>query len=179
MGPIENLTKQKLRAGELALGFGVHHLRSSGTAMIAAATGHDWLFIDMEHGAFSVQEATQICLAALSTGVTPIVRVTAANLDDGARALDNGAMGVIVAAPTAGACAGLPGACIGAATSLGLSVDEMTKAMLAAGMIGVFVAAHATFAAEVGGCQAECGSGSGMAAAALVTLPPPLLTTTE
>lgn len=79
-------------------------------------------------------------------------------------------MGVIVAAPTAGACAGLPGACIGAATSLGLSVDEMTKAMLAAGMIGVFIAAHATFAAEVGGCQAECGSGSGMASAALVTL---------
>jgi L-serine dehydratase len=79
-------------------------------------------------------------------------------------------MGVIVAAPTAGACAGLPGACIGAATSLGLSVDEMTKAMLSAGMIGVFIAAHATFAAEVGGCQAECGSGSGMAAAALVTL---------
>jgi L-serine dehydratase len=79
-------------------------------------------------------------------------------------------MGVIVAAPTAGACAGLPGACIGAATSLGVSVDEMIKAMLAAGMIGVFIAAHATFAAEVGGCQAECGSGSGMAAAALVTL---------
>ncbi len=79
-------------------------------------------------------------------------------------------MGVIVAAPTAGSCAGLPGACIGAATSLGLSVDEMTKAMLSAGMIGVFIAAHATFAAEVGGCQAECGSGSGMAAAALVTL---------
>ena len=42
--------------------------------------------------------------------------------------------------------------------------------MLAAGMIGVFIAAHATFAAEVGGCQAECGAGSGMAAAALVTL---------
>jgi L-serine dehydratase len=79
-------------------------------------------------------------------------------------------MGVIVAAPTAGSCGGLPGACIGAATSLGLSVDEMTQAMLSAGMIGVFIAAHATFAAEVGGCQAECGAGSGMAAAALVTL---------
>jgi len=37
-------------------------------------------------------------------------------------------------------------------------------------MIGVFIAAHATFAAEVGGCQAECGAGSGMAAAALVSL---------
>lgn len=80
------------------------------------------------------------------------------------------AMGVIVAAPTAGACGGLPGACMGAASAMGLSMDDMTRAMLAAGMIGVFIAAHATFAAEIGGCQAECGAGSGMAAAALVTL---------
>ncbi len=79
-------------------------------------------------------------------------------------------MGVIVASPTAGSCGGLPGACIGAASALGLSLQETTRAMLAAGMIGVFIAAHATFAAEVGGCQAECGAGSGMAAAALVTL---------
>jgi len=79
-------------------------------------------------------------------------------------------MGVIVAAPTAGSCGGLPGACIGAASALGLSVDEIMHAMLAAGLIGIFIAAHATFAAEVGGCQAECGSGSGMASAALVTL---------
>jgi L-serine dehydratase len=79
-------------------------------------------------------------------------------------------MGVIVAAPTAGACGGLPGACVGAARAMGLSLDELARAMLAAGMIGVFIAAHATFAAEVGGCQAECGAGSGMAASALVTL---------
>jgi L-serine dehydratase len=80
------------------------------------------------------------------------------------------AMGLIVAAPTAGACGGLPGACIGAARAMGLSKDDMIHAMLAGGIIGVFIAAHATFAAEVGGCQAECGAGSGMAAAALVTL---------
>jgi len=79
-------------------------------------------------------------------------------------------MGVIVAAPTAGACAGLPGATIGAARSLGLSTEETAHAMLAAGVIGMFIAARATFAAEVGGCQAETGSGAGMAAAALVTL---------
>jgi len=80
------------------------------------------------------------------------------------------AMGLIVAAPTAGACGGLPGAVIGAADAVGLSKEDITRAMLAGGMIGVFIAAHATFAAEVGGCQAECGAGSGMAAAALVTL---------
>ena len=80
------------------------------------------------------------------------------------------AMGLIVAAPTAGACGGLPGACIGAADALDLGREDVTRAMLAGGMIGVFIAAHATFAAEVGGCQAECGAGSGMAAAALVNL---------
>lgn len=79
-------------------------------------------------------------------------------------------MGVIVAAPTAGSCGGLPGAVIAAALDLGRSDEELVQAMLAAGLIGVFIASRATFAAEVGGCQAECGSGSGMAAAALVTL---------
>ena len=80
------------------------------------------------------------------------------------------AMGVIVAAPTAGACGALPGAVIGAAEGLGLPEADMTRAMLAAGLIGVFISARATFAAEVCGCQAECGAGSAMAAAALVTL---------
>lgn len=79
-------------------------------------------------------------------------------------------MGVIVAAPTAGSCGALPGAVIGTGTALQLSDDDLVKALLAAGMIGVFIAAHATFAAEVGGCMAECGSGSGMAAAAIVVL---------
>ncbi len=77
-------------------------------------------------------------------------------------------MGVIVAAPTAGACGALPGEVLGAGKCMGSSVDEMTKGMLAAGMIGTFIATHSTFAAEKSGCQAECGAGSGMAAAALV-----------
>lgn len=79
-------------------------------------------------------------------------------------------MGVIVAAPTAGSCGALPGALIGMADSLQVTEDELVKAMLAAGLIGVFIAAHATFAAEVGGCMAETGSGSGMAAAGLTVL---------
>ena len=79
-------------------------------------------------------------------------------------------MGVVVAAPTAGSCGALPGAIIGISTELNLPEDDMVKSMLAAGLIGVFIAAHATFAAEVGGCMAECGSGSGMAAAGIVGL---------
>ena len=53
---------------------------------------------------------------------------------------------------------------------MGLSDEETVKALLIAGLIGVFIAAHATFAAEVGGCQAECGAGASMAAASLVYL---------
>jgi L-serine dehydratase len=79
-------------------------------------------------------------------------------------------MGVIVAAPTAGACGALPGACVGAGHSMGLGREAMARGMLAAGLIGIFIAHRSTFAAEVCGCQAECGAGSGMAAAALVTL---------
>ncbi|GAB5555307.1 MAG: L-serine ammonia-lyase, iron-sulfur-dependent, subunit alpha [Saprospiraceae bacterium] len=79
-------------------------------------------------------------------------------------------MGVIVAAPTAGSCGALPGAVLATSNAMDLPEDEAVKAMLAAGMIGVFIAAHSTFAAEVGGCQAECGSGSSMAAAAIVGL---------
>ena len=79
-------------------------------------------------------------------------------------------MGVIVAAPTAGSCGALPGALFGTAHSLECQEDDLVKAMLSAGLIGVFIAAHATFAAEVGGCMAETGSGGGMAAAAIVEM---------
>lgn len=79
-------------------------------------------------------------------------------------------MGVIVAAPTAGACAALPGAVIGMAEAMGKDETEMAKGMLAAGLVGTFIATRWTFAAEVGGCQAEGGAAACMAAAALVTL---------
>ena len=78
-------------------------------------------------------------------------------------------MGVIVAAPTAGACAALPATCIAVGEALNLSDEQIAKGMLAAGIIGVFIATHWSFAAEVGGCQAEGGSAAAMAAAALVT----------
>lgn len=79
-------------------------------------------------------------------------------------------MGLIVAAPTAGSCGTLPGALLAAGECLNLSDEQIAKAMLAAGLTGIFIAHGSTFAAEVCGCQAECGSASGMAAAGLVTL---------
>ena len=79
-------------------------------------------------------------------------------------------MNVFVAAPTAGSCGALPGTLIAVSDYQKKSHDELVRALLAAGMIGVFIAEYATFAAEVAGCQAECGSGSGMTAGALVQL---------
>jgi L-serine dehydratase len=46
-------------------------------------------------------------------------------------------MGVIVAAPRAGACAALPGTCLSAAAALGVGDEEAARAMLAGGLIGV------------------------------------------
>ena len=79
-------------------------------------------------------------------------------------------MGLIVAAPTAGSCGAVPGAIFGTAQYMNLDDDKIIKAMLAAGIIGVFISEQATFSAEVCGCQAECGSASAMAAAGLIQL---------
>lgn len=79
-------------------------------------------------------------------------------------------MGLIVAAPTAGSCAVLPGTLIPVADDLKVNRNELVKAFLAAGLIGLFIAEQSTFAAEECGCQAECGSASGMVACGLVQL---------
>lgn len=79
-------------------------------------------------------------------------------------------LGVIVAAPTAGACAALPAAVITLADSMQLDEEAQARALLAAGLVGVFICTPWSFAAEVGGCQAEGGSAAAMAAAGIVTL---------
>ncbi|MGH7160505.1 MAG: HpcH/HpaI aldolase family protein [Acetobacteraceae bacterium] len=93
---IENKAKRKLEAGGVAVSFGVHHLKTAAAPLIAAATGHDILFIDMEHGPYNVQEAVQLCLAALPAGIAAVVRVCAGALDEATRLLDNGALGIMV-----------------------------------------------------------------------------------
>ena len=92
---IENTTKQKLKRGELALGFGVHHMRGAGTAMLAPPRTTTGCSSTWSMARFRcTTHAT--CVAALPTGVTPIVRICAGSLDEGTRCLDNGALGVIV-----------------------------------------------------------------------------------
>lgn len=82
----------------------------------------------------------------------------------------NACMGKIVAAPTAGSCGILPGALLAAQEEAGFSDHELIMALLAAAAIGQAVALQATISGAEGGCQAECGTAAGMAAAALVQL---------
>ncbi len=79
-------------------------------------------------------------------------------------------MGVVVAAPTAGSCAALPGTLFAAAEEISADDHAINQALLAAGLVGVLIASKSTFAAEECGCQAECGSASAMAAAGLVQM---------
>ena len=79
-------------------------------------------------------------------------------------------MGLIVAAPTAGSCGVVGGALFATLQEEEFNLKQMTKAFLAAGIAGVFIAAKYTFSAEEGGCQVETGSGAAMAADRLVEL---------
>lgn len=96
MAIVPNIALQRLSANQPALGFGLSQLRGAAAPQLAKAAGYHWLSIDTEHGAFTLGDVSQICIAALPCGITPIVRVRAQALDEGARALDNGAQGIIV-----------------------------------------------------------------------------------
>lgn len=80
---------------------------------------------------------------------------------------NNARMGVILAFPTAGAAGVLPGAIFGVKDKLKLTREQMVEMMLTASAIGIVIANTATLSGAAGGCQAEVGSATAMAAAAL------------
>ena len=82
----------------------------------------------------------------------------------------NAAMGKIVASPTAGSCGILPGTVVSMLEEGKCDERAAVMALITAGVIGIVIAEKASIAGAQGGCQAECGSASAMAAAALVEL---------
>ncbi len=82
----------------------------------------------------------------------------------------NAAMGRIVAAPTAGACGILPAVLLTLQEEYGYTDDQLVNALYVAGAFGLVIAHRASISGAQGGCQAECGSAAGMAAAAIVYL---------
>ena len=78
----------------------------------------------------------------------------------------NAAMGVIVAAPTAGGAGVLPAVLTGLAQARGIGDEALVDALATAGLIGAVVAQRASLSGAEGGCQAETGAAAAMAAGA-------------
>lgn len=82
----------------------------------------------------------------------------------------NACMKRIVAAPTAGSCGVIPAVLLTYEEQKGVSEEEIAKALYVAAGIGEVIAASACISGAGGGCQAEIGSASAMAAGALTYL---------
>jgi len=78
----------------------------------------------------------------------------------------NAAMGVIVAAPTAGGAGVLPAILTGLAKAKSVDDEKVVDGLATAGLIGAVVAERASLSGAEGGCQAETGAAAGMAAGA-------------
>ena len=83
---------------------------------------------------------------------------------------ENLRMGTIVACPTAGSCGIVPSVLVAVSEELELTEPEEINALLTAGEIGRIISTKTQPAGAVGGCQAECGLASAMAAAILTQL---------
>jgi L-serine dehydratase len=82
----------------------------------------------------------------------------------------NAAMGTICATPTAGSAGVVPGTLFAVKSKLNPTREQMVSFLFTAGAFGFVVANNASISGAAGGCQAEVGSASGMAAAAIVEL---------
>jgi L-serine dehydratase len=82
----------------------------------------------------------------------------------------NACMGRIVAFPTAGSCGIMPGAVAAAAEARGYDEETVIDGLLTAAGAGMIIAENASISGAEAGCQAECGAGGAMAAAAIVQM---------
>ncbi|WP_404351450.1 L-serine ammonia-lyase, iron-sulfur-dependent, subunit alpha [Sutcliffiella horikoshii] len=82
----------------------------------------------------------------------------------------NAAMGTICATPTAGSAGVVPGTLFAVKNVLNPTREEMINFLFTSGAFGFVVANNASISGAAGGCQAEVGSASGMAAAAIVEM---------
>lgn len=90
-----NPVKQRMRAGDVALGMSVRLARSGDVARIAKATGHDFIFIDVQHSIFNLETIAHMAQTALAIGIAPVVRVRSVHDPDISMLLDNGVTGIV------------------------------------------------------------------------------------
>jgi 2-keto-3-deoxy-L-rhamnonate aldolase RhmA len=91
-----NALKQALQQGKTVFGTMVQEIRSPAVAMVMATAGFDFLFIDMEHGAYDLETVADLIKVARLSGLTPLVRVPDAQYHLISRVLDAGAQGFMV-----------------------------------------------------------------------------------
>jgi 2-dehydro-3-deoxyglucarate aldolase/4-hydroxy-2-oxoheptanedioate aldolase len=91
-----NQTRKRLAEGGVALGCSISQLRSAEIPRLFSAAGLDWVFIDSEHGCFTIETIQDLVRSSLMLPITPIVRVADFQYDLVARALDMGAEGLIL-----------------------------------------------------------------------------------
>lgn len=96
MVEIHNPARERLESGELSVGIGIRLARSADIASMMKTAGMDWLFIDLEHGPLTLDQTAQISCAALSAGISTLVRVPRGEMAMATRALDGGALGIIM-----------------------------------------------------------------------------------
>ncbi|WP_270933360.1 HpcH/HpaI aldolase family protein [Falsiroseomonas oryzae] len=92
---VVNRVREKLARDEVVASMTARLVRGIEVAQIAASTGFDSLYVDLEHGPLTIDVTGQICMAALALGVTPFVRVPALTPEFVGRVLDAGALGII------------------------------------------------------------------------------------
>lgn len=96
MATIRNRVKERLAAGEMALGIGIRQARTPDIAKAMKTSGFDWLFLDMEHSAFGVDTVTSLAVATQDAGLTPIARVPGPEHYHATRLLDCGVQGIVL-----------------------------------------------------------------------------------
>jgi len=88
--------RKRVLAGESVYGTMIRQARDPGIPTIFAAAGYDFVFIDMEHGNYSMETIADLIRGAKSSGIAPIVRVPHLENFFIARVLDAGAEGIMV-----------------------------------------------------------------------------------
>lgn len=93
---IPNPIKEQLSKNQLTYAFTVKLCRSIEVVQMAKQAGYGGILIDLEHSPLSVEQTGQICIAALTAGICPIVRVPQLERHWISRTLDLGALGILV-----------------------------------------------------------------------------------
>ena len=96
MATMANSARERMKKNEAALGPGIRHARHPEIAGAMKTAGFDFLFIDLEHSAMPLDVCSQISAAAIQAGIAPLVRVPEGDHNLATRALDTGALGIIM-----------------------------------------------------------------------------------